>query len=50
MTLNENYFSPVSESVYAHCMVLPSQSLGNQLVIHTEKQGFPELNAVKLAI
>jgi arginase family enzyme len=46
----EAYFSPVTDAILAHNALLSSQAIGNQIGIHSIKNGFPELNAVKLAI
>jgi formiminoglutamase len=45
-----NFLQPVEESVLAHTLLMPEQVLGRSLKIHTLKDGFPELNNVKIAI
>ena len=48
--LDQTYFLPVSETLHAHCAVLPKQTIGNSLTIYTEKQGFPELKNVDIVV
>ena len=48
--MNRNYLSPIKEAVFEN---LESQSplcLGKNIRIHSEKEGFPELENVQLAI
>lgn len=45
-----DFLQPVEESVLAHTLLMPEQVLGRSLKIHTLKDGFPELNNVKIAI
>ncbi|TVZ57672.1 arginase family enzyme [Flavobacteriaceae bacterium MAR_2010_105] len=45
-----NFLSPVSDEVLAHNELLPDQTLGKKLKIHTKQRGVPELDNVKLAI
>ncbi|MFC4723509.1 formimidoylglutamase [Geojedonia litorea] len=45
-----NFLSPVSDEVLAHNELLPEQTLGKKLRIHTQQRGIPELDDVKIAI
>ncbi|SDB52827.1 Arginase family enzyme [Flavobacteriaceae bacterium MAR_2010_188] len=45
-----NFLSPVSDVVLAHKQLLPEQSLGNRIKIHSAQGGIPELDNVKIAI
>ncbi|NQY04948.1 MAG: formimidoylglutamase [Flavobacteriaceae bacterium] len=42
--LNESYFSPVADTVLAHNALLSKQALGNQIKVHSIKEGFPEVD------
>ncbi len=44
------FLSPVSEIVAAHIALLPDQSLGKQINIHTSENGIPDLDGVDIAI
>jgi len=44
------FLSPVSSLLAAHKEVLPQQVLGNQILVHTEQNGFPDLKNCKLAL
>ncbi|MGY3793894.1 formimidoylglutamase [uncultured Aquimarina sp.] len=44
------FLSPVSEIVAAHVALLPDQSLGKQINIHTIADGVPDLDKVDIAI
>jgi len=48
--MNFNFLSPVSDLVLAHNALLPAQALGKKLKIHSEQQGIPDLEGVKIAI
>ncbi len=41
--MNFNFLSPVPDSVLAHNELLPDQSLGKKLKIHSKLNGIPEL-------
>jgi len=43
------FLSPVSNLLAAHREVLSSQVLGNQMLIYTEQQGFPNLDGCDIA-
>ena len=45
-----NFLSPVSDSVLAHNELLSAQALGRKLRIHSNKNGIPDLDNVKIAI
>ncbi|UGU17361.1 formimidoylglutamase [Sinomicrobium kalidii] len=44
------FLSPVSTVVLAHNQLLSRQTIGQYMYIHSEKDGFPELDNVQLAI
>ncbi|WP_299434623.1 formimidoylglutamase [uncultured Aquimarina sp.] len=44
------FLSPVSEIVAAHAALVPDQSLGKQIKIHTSDYGVPDLSKVDVAI
>lgn len=44
------FFTPVDNVVLAHNLLLPKQSLGRNIFIYSEKEGFPNLENVKIAI
>ena len=48
--MNTDFLSPVESVVLAHNELLPPQAIGNSIEIHSEKDGFPELEGVKLAL
>lgn len=48
--MNQDFLSPVKESVLAHLMVQSSLCLGNNIKIHSEQEGFPDLENVQIAI
>ena len=48
--MNFNFLSPVSDSVLAHNELLPTLALGRKLKIHSNQQGFPDLEDVSIAI
>ena len=45
-----DFLSPVESVVLAHNQILPLQSIGKNIAIHTEKDGVPDLKGVKIAI
>ncbi len=45
-----NFLSPVSDAVLAHKQLLPEQSLGNRIKLHSAQEGIPELEDIKIAI
>jgi len=48
--MNFNFLSPVSDSVLAHNQLLAPLSLGRKIKIHSETEGIPDLEHVKVAI
>ncbi|MCM5662674.1 formimidoylglutamase [Galbibacter mesophilus] len=48
--MNVEFLSPVKNVVLAHNELLPKQSLGKVIRIHKEKEDFPNLEGVQLAI
>ncbi|MCH3880762.1 MULTISPECIES: formimidoylglutamase [Tenacibaculum] len=45
-----DFLSPVKETVVAHLVLQSDQALGNNITIHSQQDGFPELDDVKIAI
>ncbi|MBL7472968.1 formimidoylglutamase [Robertkochia sediminum] len=48
--MNTDFLSPVESVVLAHNELLPPQAIGNSIQIHSEKEGMPELEGVKMAL
>jgi len=48
--MNFNFLSPVSEMVLSHNELLPQQTLGKKIKIHSKEEGIPELDNIHLAI
>ena len=48
--MNIDFLTPVKDSVLAHLVLQPTNVLGNTIRIYSEKNGFPDLNNVKIAI
>ncbi|TRZ43224.1 formimidoylglutamase [Robertkochia solimangrovi] len=48
--MNTDFLIPVENVVLAHNELLPRQSFGRSIRIHSEKNGFPELEGVKIAL
>ena len=48
--MNLDFLTPVKESVVAHLMLQPVLSLGKKITIYSEKEGFPDLENVQIAI
>jgi len=48
--MNQDFLTPVKESVVAHLALQSSFCLGRIIRIHTEEEGFPDLENVKIAI
>ena len=48
--MNFNFLTPVPDLVLAHNELLSTQVLGRKLKIHSEQQGLPDLDDVKMAI
>jgi formiminoglutamase len=45
-----NFLSPVSDVVLAHKELLPEQSLGNRIKIHSQQYGIPDLDNYRIAL
>jgi len=45
-----NYLTPVNKSSIAHAVLSSNLSLGNQIKIHTQEKGLPEINGNEIAI
>ncbi|QXP61286.1 formimidoylglutamase [Olleya sp. HaHaR_3_96] len=48
--MNFNFLSPVSDTVLAHNQLLSPLCLGQKIKIHSEQQGIPDLEGVKIVI
>ena len=48
--MNFNFLSPVSDTVLAHKELLPLQTLGRKMLVHSKQQGIPELDTVQIAL
>ncbi len=48
--MNFNFLSPVSDNVLAHKELLPLQTIGRKIKIHSTQNGIPELNDVQIAL
>ena len=48
--MNSEFLSPIKDSVVAHSVLLQPNTIGRTIRIHTESEGFPEMEGVKLAI
>ena len=48
--MNFNFLSPVSDTVLAHKELLPLQTLGRKIQIHSKQHGIPELDEVQIAL
>ena len=48
--MNKDFLTPVKESVISHLAIQPSLCLGHTIRIHTEQEGVPDLENVKIAI
>ena len=45
-----DFFRPLSQDVIAHLESLPESVLGNSMRLHTEEEGFPDLDGVKMVV
>ncbi|XLS28653.1 formimidoylglutamase [Flavobacteriaceae bacterium M23B6Z8] len=45
-----DFLSPVESVVLAHNQLLPLQTIGKNIAIHTEQEGIPEIDKVKIAL
>src|SRR5690606_24891186 len=48
--MNFNFLSPVTDFVLAHNELLPAQSLGKKIRIHSAQKGVPDLEGVNVAV
>ena len=48
--MNQDFLSPVKEIALVHLVLHSQACLGNKIRIHTNQDGFPDLDGVKLAI
>jgi arginase family enzyme len=48
--MNQDFLTPVTESVVAHLELQSELCLGNKITIYTEVDGFPDLENVQIAI
>ena len=48
--MNFNFLSPVSDTVLAHKELLPLQTLGRKIQVHSKQLGIPELDDVQIAL
>ncbi|WP_223034861.1 formimidoylglutamase [Hanstruepera marina] len=48
--MNFNFLSPVPDSVLAHNELLAQQTMGKKIKIHSQQNGIPEIDDVKIAI
>ncbi|WP_459211548.1 formimidoylglutamase [Aquimarina rhabdastrellae] len=44
------FLTPVNEEVLIHASSLPEQTIGSQIKIHTQEQGIPNLEGIKIVI
>ena len=48
--MNQDFLTPVKESIVAHLVLQSSLCMGKKINIHTKREGFPELENVQIAI
>ena len=48
--MNQDFLTPIEESLVTHLVSQSTLSLGQKIKIHTQKQGFPDLENVQIAI
>ena len=48
--MNKDFLSPIKETALAHLVLHSPLCLGNKIKIHSNQNGFPELDDVKIAI
>ena len=46
----QDFLAPIKESIVAYLVLQKSSCLGQKVLIHTEQEGFPELEDVQIAI
>jgi formiminoglutamase len=48
--MNQDFLTPVKEAVLAHLELQPSLCFGNTIRVYSDKEGFPDLENVQIAI
>jgi formiminoglutamase len=48
--MNQDFLTPVEEAVLAHLELQPSLCFGNTIRVYSDKEGFPDLENVQIAI
>jgi formiminoglutamase len=48
--MNQDFLTPIKESVVAHLVPQSNLCLGEKIRLHTQQEGFPSLENVKIAI
>ena len=48
--MNADFLIPIKDSVVAHSVLLPQNSLGAIMQVHTQTDGFPDLKGINIAI
>ena len=48
--MNSDFLAPIKDSVVAHSVLLASNSLGRTFRIHSQTDGFPDVEGVRIAI
>jgi len=48
--MNADFLIPIKDSVVAHSVLLPQNSLGAIMQVHTQTDGFPDLIGINIAI
>ena len=48
--MNADFLIPIKDSVVAHSVLLPQNSLGAIMQVHTQADGFPDLIGINIAI
>ena len=48
--MNIDFLSPIKDTIVAHSILLPLQSLGKSIHVHTTQEGVPDLEGIQIAI
>tara|TARA_R110002073_G_scaffold89852_5_gene212448 strand:+ start:15049 stop:16209 length:1161 start_codon:yes stop_codon:yes gene_type:complete len=48
--MNSDFLSPIKDSVVAHSVLLSPNALGRNFLVHSQTDGFPDLEGVRVAI
>lgn len=48
--MNSDFLSPIKDSVVAHSVLLSPNTLGRNFLVHSQTDGFPDLEGVRIAI